>query len=53
MYQFERKKFDLKAPAQYTTNQLVAYIVVPSWDKNGESITINLQLQPNGKNQVL
>jgi hypothetical protein len=38
------KKCDLKAPTQYTTNQLVAYIVVPLRDKNDESITMNLQL---------
>ncbi len=39
----------VKAPTKYNTNSLAAYIVVPVWLKNYESITINLQLQPNGK----
>jgi hypothetical protein len=39
----------VKAPTKYNTTPLAAYIVVPLWDKNDESITINLQLQPNGK----
>jgi hypothetical protein len=39
----------VKAPTKYNTTPLAAYIVVPLWHKNDESITINLQLQPNGK----
>jgi hypothetical protein len=39
----------VKAPTKYNTTPLVAYIIVPLWDKNDESITINLQLQTNGK----
>jgi hypothetical protein len=39
----------VKAPTKYNTTPLAAYIVMPLWDKNDESITINLQLQPNGK----
>jgi hypothetical protein len=49
MYQIEKKKFHLKALTQYTMNQLVAYIVVPLWGKKDASITVNLQLGPNGK----
>jgi hypothetical protein len=39
----------VKAPTKYNTTPLVAYIVVPLWHKNDESVTINLQLQPNEK----
>jgi hypothetical protein len=39
----------VKAPTKYNPNPFTAYIVVPLWHKNDESITINLQLQPNGK----
>ncbi len=39
----------VKALTKYNTTPLAAYIVVPLWHKNDESITINLQLQPNGK----
>jgi hypothetical protein len=39
----------VNAPTKYSTTPLVAYIVLPLWDKNDESITISLQLQPNGK----
>jgi hypothetical protein len=39
----------VKAPTKYNTTPLAAYIVVPLWDKNYESTTINLQPQPNGK----
>ncbi len=40
----------VKAPTKYNTTPLAAYIVVSLWHKNDESFTINLQLQPNGKN---
>jgi hypothetical protein len=40
----------VKAPTKYNTTALAAYIVVPLWQENDESITISLQLQPNGKN---
>jgi hypothetical protein len=40
----------VNAPTKYSTTSLAAYIIMPLWDKNDESITINLQLQPNGKN---
>jgi hypothetical protein len=39
----------VKAPTKYNTTPLVAYIVMPLWQENDESITINLQLQPNWK----
>jgi hypothetical protein len=39
----------VKAPTKYNTTPLAAYIVVPLWDENDESIMINFQLQPNGK----
>jgi hypothetical protein len=39
----------VKAPTKYNPTPFVAYILVPLWHKNDESITINLQLQPNGK----
>jgi hypothetical protein len=39
----------VNALTKYNTTPLAAYILVPLWDKNDESITINLQLQPNGK----
>jgi hypothetical protein len=44
-----KKCCQVKAPTKYNTTSLVAYIVMPLWDKNDESFTINLQLQPNGK----
>jgi hypothetical protein len=40
-------------PTKYNTTSLTAYIVVPLWYKNDESVTINLQLQPNGKKLAL
>jgi hypothetical protein len=43
----------VKAPTKYNTTPLVAYIVMPLWDENDKSITINIQLQPNGKNLAL
>jgi hypothetical protein len=39
----------MKAQTKYNTTPLAAYIIVPLWHKNDESITIKLQLQPNGK----
>jgi hypothetical protein len=39
----------VKALTKYNTTPLVAFMVVPLWHKNDESITIKLQLQPNGK----
>jgi hypothetical protein len=39
----------VKAPTKYNTTPLAAYTVVPLWDKNYESITINLHIQTNGK----
>ena len=39
----------MKAPTKYNPTPFAAYIVVPLWHKNDESITIKLQLQPNGK----
>jgi hypothetical protein len=39
----------VKALTKYSTTPLVAFIVVPLWHKNDDSITIELQLQPNGK----
>jgi hypothetical protein len=39
----------VKAPTKYNTTALAAYIVMPLWDENDESITISIQLQPNEK----
>jgi hypothetical protein len=39
----------VKAPTKYNPTPFAAYIVVPLWHNNDESNTINLQLQPNGK----
>ncbi len=49
----KRNCCQLKAPTKYNTTPLVAYIVVLLWDKNDESITINLQLQPNEKRHFI
>jgi hypothetical protein len=43
----------VNAPTKHNTTPLAAYIVVPMWDKNDESITINLRLQQNGENLAL
>jgi hypothetical protein len=43
----------VKALTKYNTTPLGAYIVMPLWDENDESITINLQLKPNGKKMAL
>jgi hypothetical protein len=39
----------VKAPTKLNTTPFAAFIVVPLWHKNDESITIKLKLQPNGK----
>ncbi len=39
----------VKALTKYNRPPLAAVIVVPLWHKNDESISIKLQLQPNGK----
>jgi hypothetical protein len=39
----------VKARTKYNPTPFAACIVVPLWHNNDESITINLQLQPNGK----
>ncbi len=39
----------VKAPTKYNTTPLAAFIIMTLWQKNDESITIELQLQPNGK----
>jgi hypothetical protein len=39
----------VKALTKYNTTPLAAFIIVTLWQKNDESITIELQLQPNGK----
>jgi hypothetical protein len=39
----------VKAPTKYNPTPFAAYILLPLRHKNDESITINLQLQPNGK----
>jgi hypothetical protein len=44
-----KKCCQVKAQAKYNTTLLMSYIDVPLWQDNDESITINLQLQPNGK----
>jgi hypothetical protein len=49
----KENRCQVKAPTKYNTAPLAAYMVVPLWDKNDESITINLQLQPNGKKLAL
>ncbi len=44
----KRNCCQVKTLTKYDTTPLVAYIVVPLWHKNDESITINFQLQLNG-----
>jgi hypothetical protein len=39
----------MKAQTKYNTTPLAAYIIVPLWRENDESITVNLQLQSYGK----
>jgi hypothetical protein len=39
----------VKAQTKYNTTPFAAFIIVPLWHKNDESISIKLQLQPNGK----
>jgi hypothetical protein len=44
--------YQVTAPTKTDTSPLAAFIVVPLWHKNDESISIKLQLQPNGKKMV-
>jgi hypothetical protein len=49
MDQLKENCCQMKAPTKYNTTPLTAYIVMPLWDENYKPITINIQLQPNGK----